>query len=143
MKTIPLTDLTLLAKCLGMTASAVDPEALAAVRKANTILAKHHFTWDELLRKQVGVLQSTNDLGVGYDDEPYEEDVAERFNRDKPVAQLSIDDAFSYMRDRDVGSFRGFLTSVEKFYRERGYLTRAQRQSLFKAVMAEKKKDGR
>lgn len=47
--TITAPELVLLGKCLAMTTSPIDGEALAGIRRANAILARHKLTWPEFL----------------------------------------------------------------------------------------------
>lgn len=110
MKTIPLSQLHLFEKLLGMTTSASDAEALTAMRKANKILQDNGLTWAELLRKQV-----TSDSVS-----PYTEPTAD-------ATAAHVQTCLDTLR----GSDSSFISSLDKQWAEKGYLSPEQRRPLF------------
>lgn len=133
-RTMTLTDLGQLKRMMSVTTSTNDHEALAALRKANVVLARSNITWDELLTKMVsgaGSLgaASANDVQAG----------------EEMTIIEQIQCAFDEIRGTVSGDFAEFVESLENQFRGTQYLTPAQRTPLFKAVMKlreRRKRDG-
>lgn len=119
MKTIPLSDLSLLEKWLTRLGSDQDGEAANAGRQATAILTKHGFTWSELLRKQVQV-----------DIEPAAEPSREAIIA---VTNAKVQRALDTLRGVDLGNFSHYITSLDAKWAKDNYLTQPQREALFKA----------
>ncbi len=119
-KTIPLTELTKIKKMMAMTTSSHDGEALNALKLVNGILKKHGITWDELLTKMVSA-----DVEVAeVEEDPDVDNMAKNINM-----------AFDELRGVDLGDFRNYINSIEKYWLEHKYLSPAQRKPLFNAVL--------
>ena len=103
-----------------LTTSANDHEALAALRKANEVLASFKYTWDEVFKRLVKVDSGLPDV----EDAPDERD--ER--------QL-IREAFTEVEMTDLrGSFADFIASLKEQWESKNYLSPAQKEALFKAA---------
>lgn len=69
---LSIDEFRLIKKFMAMTTSESDAEALAALRRANAILARHGLTWDMVLTKVVTVGIEVE--AAPYDDpEPYDD----------------------------------------------------------------------
>lgn len=113
--------LKLLEKLLGMTTSVNDNEALVAMRKANQLLKDNRITWSEILRKQVTVAVNTyTDNGPA----AAPTDIVAATN-------AKVQNALDFLRGRDVGKMNDFVSSLDKQWAEKGYLSPAQRKPLF------------
>lgn len=118
MKPLTITTLNLIEKALGMTGSANDHEAAAAIRKVNTILKDHDITWAQLLRKQVQTAYTMS--------EPEAAGASVQEATDRAV-QTALDS----LRGRDLGKVTDFIASLDKQWAEKKYLSPAQRKPLF------------
>ena len=102
----------LLVKCLELTASNQDGEALAAIRKANLLRTKLGRSWAELLNPVSSDPVATN------------------------PATHTIDwpAVFSFIREWNPpsGKWARFLDSVESQFHRRGHLTPKQRRAVLK-----------
>lgn len=124
MKTIPLTDLSTLGKCLAMSTSTNDAEVVVAMRKANAILAKHSFTWEELLRKQVQTgVSGGSDYSVA----------AAPSDDNWDATKAHIQKCLDALRGVNLGPFGEFVSKMDNVFARTGYLTAAQRKPIFDA----------
>lgn len=118
-KPLPLTEYNKLVKMMGLTTSENDHEALAALRQANKVLEKGKLTWADVFNRLVSV-----DMEEA---EPQPDTSAKGQSGD-------IERAFEIVkRGLRPGSFNDFISSLEEQWREKGYLSPAQREALFKA----------
>lgn len=120
MKQMPLTDVGLLKKAMGLTFSVHDGEALAALRKANAVLRRNGLSWEEVLGRTVTVQ-------AGSDNSPVE-------NGEELTLKEQIQRAFNEIRGTIKTDFNHFIEDIEKDFERTGYLSPAQRQPLFEAV---------
>ena len=116
----------LIVKCLELTASDKDGEALLAVRKANALRATLGRTWADMLRGEADANPSPN------------LNTSTTHAIDWP-AVFAIIHEWSPPR----GSYAKFLDSVEAQYTHNGSLTPKQRQAIlrFFVIAAEKKRE--
>lgn len=133
-KTIPLGDLSLLKKTLGMTASEHDGEALAALRKSLAIMRRHGVTWTDIFDRLVGTTQQVAPAQRGADEL--------RPSTETDLTTM-IQNAFDELRGTDLGDFRGFVDSIERTFASTNYLSPEQRKPLFDAVVRHRKRRGR
>lgn len=117
-KVIPLAQLALLEKCLGMLGSDQDGEVLNAARKSAKILKDHGFTWAELLRKQVSV--------------DFEPAPASGDDRAQMVAATNakVQTALDTLRGVDIRA-KDFIASLDEQWSRKNYLSINQRSALF------------
>ena len=123
MASISLTELAQLKKLMSMTTSTNDNEALAFLRKANAILAKYNLTWTEILSRTVTVGASLAPI-PGHD-----------VSNGEVSIERQIEAAFDEIRGNVSPGFAEYVESVEKQFLRDRYLSPAQRQPLFAAVM--------
>lgn len=126
MKPISLTDLSKLKKMMAMTTSSQEGEQLNAIRMANKILKDNGLTWEDIFSRTVNVAQTII----------MEEPVIE--TEDKSNA---IQESFNYLRARQLGDFRKFITSLEEQWEDQAYLSKEQRVALFNAVRREQARE--
>ncbi len=123
-KTIPLGELALLKKVMGLTASDADGEALAAIRRANAIMKKHSVSWADFFERTVGVAGAT---------------ISNLTDELRPSSETDlttmIQNAFDELRGVDLGPFREFMDSIEKQFDKDKYLSPDQRKPLVNAVI--------
>lgn len=123
-KTIPLAELNLFKRFMGMTFSEHDPEAITALRKANAILKKHSLNWDDVLGRTVTAAQQQNGYAGPVEEETEELPIKEQIQR-----------AFDELRGTiQSESFKHFIESIERQFIASGYLSKNQRKPLFEAV---------
>lgn len=135
-KSMPLAELVMFKKIMGMTFSDQDGEALNAIRKANAMLAKHNLDWYDVLGRAVNGAADPPPQPQPQPKPAYQGERAEA-----PKAQpnkLSIEEqirrAFDELRGNLHGSFETFINSLETQFRDKGDLSIDQRRALFKAV---------
>lgn len=118
-----LTDVARLRKFMALTTSDNDAEALAALRQANKLLAVHGLTWEAVFNRTIKAdisIEEVNDSS----DTPKVSDMADH-----------IDAALQKLLDKTPpGSFRDFVLDLESKWRTTRYLTKPQRDALFKAA---------
>lgn len=112
--TLTSDDIERLKKLLALTASDHDGEALAAIRKANSILKRHRVHWYDLF--------ADGSLAAGASE------LAERH------ARRQIKAAFDYLIPRTSGSFRLFVEDVQQQWLITKRLSVKQRNVIFDAV---------
>lgn len=106
-----------LTKLLMMTTSDNDGEALAAMRKANSLLAKANMNWENF----IGIKTKVEDVMKKHDDP-------------------AIPKMFAAVLKSAKGSpFIEWVKSAQRYYGERGYLTNRQYETLVKAFNSRKK----
>lgn len=110
-----LTALSQLKKIMGMTTSTNDGERLAAITAANKLLAANNFTWDMVLSKAVVVDSPMEAVPGSMNDEERNEAISQAFYRLK-------------------GSSNSFIQSLKEQYERTGFLSKAQRASLFETA---------
>lgn len=125
-KQIPLGELAQLKKLMAMTTSTNDNEALAFMRKANAILLKYGLTWTGVLSRTVSAI----DTGP----EP---------SQDERTLHEEIQMAFDEIRGNTHGDFASFVESIEKQFKDKGYLSPAQRKPLYDAVRRHRERRNR
>ena len=105
----------LLIKCLELTSSDQDGEALAATRKANLIRRRLGKSWDELLHDQSTGAQYV-DLST------------------TATHRINWPEVFAFIREWNspTGSYAEFFDSVESQFDDRGSLTPKQRRAVLK-----------
>lgn len=130
LKSIPLSELSLLKKFMGMTTSPHDGEALTAMRKANAILAKYKLAWSDVLSRTVEIRQQVYHTDPGPAGSTPEE----------MSIPTQIRMAFDELRGVQMSpSFRSYIDSLEKDFIRKHYLSPDQRAPLFKAVRERRK----
>lgn len=110
-------------KLMMVATSANDHEALAALRKANAMLAAENLNWEEFLFARSGVphyLTKTKMKGAG---------VQPREKFSGPDVSRKLD---ALLRDAQ-GSFGDFVASVKEFYDTNGFLTERQHEAISNA----------
>lgn len=125
-----------LAKVLAMTTSDTDPEALAAIRMANRMLAAAGLTWEAVLAAG-GVRQLTVTVTRhGEAPAPYQtqEDWVAPHLKDKVTITLMFRAVFMTPRTGNEG-FWEFMDSIHQWFVEHGTLTQKQYQALRAAYM--------
>jgi hypothetical protein len=109
-------DFEIFIKLMMMTQSSSDQEALTALRKANAKLASINRNWEELLRGKVTTAEFPDIAmggnlntggGVKYTDQ---------------FITVMLDDLLLEVQ----GSFRTFVTDINRFWEEKGFLTEKQ-----------------
>jgi hypothetical protein len=106
-----------LQKSMALTASAVDAEALAALRAANKILADNKLTWADVFGRLVTV------------------DVEQAAPEDMTDLKVQVNDAFEVLSKTDMkGNFESFIGSLKDQWDRTGWLSKAQREALFRAA---------
>jgi len=113
-------NIQMLIKLLAMTTSPNDGEALNAVRMANAALARHNANWDEVLRGKVPMV----------DVDPFAKAPSIGRMRGDPVIKHTdaseIEDYFTILTSRDLGTFKAYVDDVYKWWQEKGFLTEKQ-----------------
>jgi hypothetical protein len=108
-----------LRKAMMLTTSENDNEAVSALRMANTLLKKHSLTWDAVFARLVKVGPEIEDAAA------YNGDV-DHSSRIKEALEVAQRDA--------SGSFKEFLQSIHEQFAQRGRLTAAQVEAVFKSA---------
>lgn len=128
-------DLNKLKKLMMLTTSHYDNEALTALRKAQLILSRADYTWEDLLSDRP---MATRDV-----DED-EEDIDEEVLKDYFSRRASEDDMSNKLNSLLIRvrspSFRQFVLSVAQQYMEKGFLSEAQRQAISDAYRRQNKR---
>lgn len=122
-----LKDFALLKKVMGYTMSPNDGEALNALRHANRILTEYKLNWEQVLDKVVKIEEAVEPA-------PPEADGVQL----TPDAQ-DIRRAFTMARKHATAGFVGFLDSLERQWHEKGSLSSAQREALFRAAKGKRR----
>lgn len=125
MKTIPLSQIPLLEKMLGMTTSSVDAEALVAIRKVNRMLKEHDITWKDLLSRQISAVDSFEPAPAT--------SVEEATNK---RVQAALDE----LRGVNLGKVQEFFDSLDEQWSRQRYLSPDQRRGLFKVYEVHKRR---
>lgn len=126
MNTPKASDFEIFIKLMMMATSDNDQEALTALRKANAKLAAINRNWEELLRGKVttidfpdappmgGDLKTSSSRGPQYTD---------------PFITTMLDDLMRSVS----GGFRDFVSDINRFWEEKGFLTEKQYQAIKKS----------
>jgi hypothetical protein len=115
-------NIQMLIKLLRMTESPHDGEALNAMRMANSLLNKHNTDWDAVMRGAVPMI----------DADPFAAapPIGGRSGRGstgpRHTDAAEIEPYFTYLRQRDLGSFKSYVDDVYKWWQEKGFLTDKQ-----------------
>lgn len=113
-------NIAMIIKLLRMTESQHDGEALNAIRMANALLNKHNANWDELMRKQVQVI----------DADPFAAAPSpRRMKGESGPRHTDADEINSYFEtlfSRNLGTFRDYVDSVHEWWEAKGFLTQKQ-----------------
>jgi hypothetical protein len=104
-----------LKKLMQLATSPVDAEALGALRKANAILAAAGVDWQRVFERCVTV---THEVEAAPDEWPDAERIAQ---------------AFAVVEESAKGNFAEFVASLRAQWGEKGWLSPAQKEALFKA----------
>lgn len=115
-------NLALLVKIMGKTQSDNDAEALAFMRRANTMVKAAGLTWEQLLSGQVRTLAPSSDDSV---------EVA----KPRPPMEAQISYALGYLEPlRMAKSLREFLDDCKRRFESDNYLNENARATLFGMV---------
>lgn len=113
-----LADFNKLQKLMAMTASDNDGEALNALRAANAILKKYDITWERVFKRLVTV----------------EIEEAPSEPPSSAARDIALEAALDKALKSSSGGFRDFLLSLQAQWHEKGWLSPAQREAVFKAA---------
>ena len=102
-------------KLMMLSTSDQDGEALAALRKANAVLAEANMNWEELIRAKAKAEIRPDERPATGVAEPFIEEMLEELLRDVK------------------GSFRDFIVSISEWYDKHGSLTPKQYAAIKKA----------
>ena len=130
-----LADFNLLCKFMTLTMSDNDAEALTALRMANKVLTKDTLTWERVLKRSLRI------------DEPEFEAAPESYKapfggtaRTPPRPNTAgatqgtnaLEEAFEKINNSNLhthsGTFKYTIESIEKQWREKGWLSKAQKE---------------
>jgi len=123
-------------KLMMMTTSDNDPEALIAIRKANTILKNNKVNWDELC-KQVNFNSLSVKSPHGFRDsyQSYSPDYQSEPNTSSGrTTSPDILEPLQFAMDRCEGSFYDFLESLKYQFQNKGWLSEAQVAAIMKSA---------
>jgi hypothetical protein len=112
-----------LKKFMMLTTSENDNEAVAALRRANAILAAHTYTWDAVFARLVKIDNQVEDAST-YDNPA--RDASDRKQRIKEALEVAMRDA--------SGSFKQFLDDLSDQFERKGYLSQAQYEAVIKSA---------
>lgn len=137
-KSMPLAELVMFKKIMGMTFSDQDGEALNAIRKANAMLAKHKLDWYDVLGRAVngaadGPTMTARQAPPHAQPGPQTAEAPKAQPNKLPIEE-QIRRAFDELRGNLHGSFETFINSLETQFLDKGDLSIDQRRALFKAV---------
>lgn len=142
MKQIPLAELNQIKKIMGMTTSIHDGEALNAIRKVNSMMAKHKITWADFFERTIST--ESHPAYTSYGRGPNNNGTKRHEYSDPSEDEMDVGDetdlhsmikaAFDELRGVDLGNFRSFIDSLENQYLAKKYLTPSQRKPLFETV---------
>ena len=124
-------------KLMMMTTSDNDPEALIAIRKANTILKNNKVNWDELCKQvNFNILSVKNPHGFRDSYKSYSPDYSSEPNASS-VRTTSPDilKPLQFAMDRCEGSFYDFLESLKYQFQNKGWLSEAQVAAIMKSAV--------
>lgn len=127
-KFLSLQEMDKLQKCMGMTTSVHDGEALAAIRAANALLGKYSISWADVFNRvvQVKVVEAAPAASAGSSNGSRRPDAS----RDGPAA---INEAFEEILARQLSErSRAFIESLQQQWVDKGFLTEKQRAALFR-----------
>ena len=127
-----MADTDLLIKCLGMSQSAHDGEALAAIRKANRIRENLGMSWEDLLaKKPTGNHYNPNIWG---DNNEYKPQPNYQNYQQEPSYEFDHDDEFQFIYDNNtpVGKWAEIIGSIKEQWEENGRLSEKQRNLIKK-----------
>jgi hypothetical protein len=128
---MPVKDFRQLEKLMGLTTSDNDAEALSALRMANTILKRHGYTWSSAFKRLVKVenplegYMEAPSASVERPAAPYREESLHESRKRR------IKEVFEELDGVELGRHEGFVASLKEWFEEKGWLTDAQRESLF------------
>lgn len=108
-------DLSKLAKLMELSTSPVDNEALTSIRMANKILFENNISWSEFIGQKTIIIQEIQQIT----------------QKTKPDADIEkmLSECLINVRSP---SGKTFIESLNKFYKQRGYLTPKQVEALRK-----------
>jgi hypothetical protein len=131
-------------KLMMMTTSDNDPEALVAIRKANTILKNNKINWDEVCKQvNFNILSVKNPYGFKDSYQSSKPDYQSRPNthyQSKPntssgrTTSPDILEPLQFAMDRCEGSFYDFLESLKFQFQNKGWLSEAQVAAIMKSA---------
>jgi hypothetical protein len=110
-----------LIKLMMMTTSSNDGEALAAVRKANSLLAANQSNWHDFIKAVPAPRPRPKPMGRGMFEEQFKP------NYTDPEIPRMLN---ALLRDVKGGGFRDFLLSLKDHWEEKGSLTQGQYNAL-------------
>lgn len=116
-----LSEFNRLKKMMMMTTSPNDSEALVALRIANKVIAEQGYTWNDVFARLVKVEEPMESMAA-VENTPRENSRDDKNQR--------IKDAFSFLESRGVTS--SFLKSIEEQFEDKGWLSQAQQDALFR-----------
>lgn len=117
-------DFEIFIKLMMMAQSPNDGEALTALRKANAKLASINRNWEELLRGKVTTIE--------FPDVPMGGDLKTSGGGTKhtdPLIDVMLEDLMREVK----GGFRDFISSINDWWEQKGFLTEKQYTSVKKA----------
>lgn len=116
-------DFEIFIKLMMMATSTNDGEALTALRKANAKLAAINRNWEELLRGKVAAADFP-DIPMGGD-----LDRGRGVKHTDPFISTMLDELLQNTK----GGFADFVSDVNRFWEEKGFLTEKQYQAIRKS----------
>jgi hypothetical protein len=124
-------------KLMMMTTSDNDPEALIAIRKANTILKNNKVNWDELCKQiNFNILSVKNTHGFRDSYKSYSPDhPSEPKTSSGRTTSSDILKPLQFAMDRCEGSFYDFLESLKYQFQNKGWLSEAQVAAIMKSAV--------
>ena len=124
-------------KLMMMTTSDNDPEALIAIRKANTILKNNKVNWDELCNQvNFNILSVKNTHGFRDSYKSYSPEYpSEPKTSSGRTTSSDILKPLQFAMDRCEGSFYDFLESLKYQFQNKGWLSEAQVAAIMKSAV--------
>src|SRR5262245_5565498 len=113
-------------KLMMMATSDNDGEALTALRKANAKLAAINRNWEELLRGKVAISDFPDAPPMGGDLK-----TSRGVKYTDPFISTMFDDILQSLSPNN--SFKDFVTDVNRFWEEKGFLTERQYTTIKKS----------
>lgn len=116
------------AKLMARTTSINDNEALVSLRKANVILLEANLTWDDFISQKTIIVQEIVQQmpkSTGNQQQSQSTGTQKKFTNTE-IEQMLVD-CLLHIKNP---SGKNFISSLNEFYKTKGYLTDKQAQSL-------------